>query len=490
MTAAVTPAPLPIPNQLILLAEAQWLFSESDLLHAPSITAGLSPTQERENRAKGVNFILQVGIMLKLPQITLATASVFLHRFFMRYSMIEDRVAGRQHQHYYSIAATCLFLATKVEENCRKMKDLVVACVRVAQKEPNKEVDEQDKEFWRWRDVLLQLEDLLLEALCFDLSLESPYKLLYTFLVHFQEENNKPLRNAAWAFVNDSCLTPLCLLYPARTIAASAIYAAARHCDVKLLDDERGRPWWNVAGSDLPSIRKACNYMASLYENVATSGTNGDTGKNAIYQHTPESSGEERFTKTRAYRPGVNPQDSRQSSPLTGPLNHTQPLQSTRDREPISRGNETPRKRARDSDNSISETKKPPNRVDNEEEDEDGEVEEEGEIPSAADPPEPTIQHNPEQNNSNNNHQNKRQRTLSPAEQSRQVYSRSSSREPPAAERRPTNGTKPNSNNNISSSSNDRTTNGDHPTSLPDKDHAKTDVHDDEAGNGSEEGEL
>ncbi|CAF9922060.1 MAG: hypothetical protein GOMPHAMPRED_002479 [Gomphillus americanus] len=294
--------------------------------------AGLTSTQERENRAKGVNFILQVGIMLKLPQITLATASVFLHRFFMRYSMIEDRAAGRAHQHYYSIAATCLFLATKVEENCRKMKDLVVACVRVAQKEPNKEVDEQDKEFWRWRDVLLQLEDVLLETLCFDLSLESPYKLLYTFLVHFQEENNKQLRNAAWAFVNDSCPTPLCLLYPARTIAAAAIYAAARHCDVKLMDDEQGRPWWEVAGSDLKSIRKACNYMASLYENVAisSSNTNGES-KGSIYQHTPESGIEERFAKTRAYRPGVSPQESRQSTPLSGPLSRSKPLQSTKD---------------------------------------------------------------------------------------------------------------------------------------------------------------
>ena len=301
------------------------------MLHTPSIVAGLTPAQERENRAKGVNFILQVGIMLKLPQITLATASVFLHRFFMRYSMIEDRIAGRAHQHYYSIAATCLFLATKVEENCRKMKDLVVACVRVAQKEPNKEVDEQDKEFWRWRDVLLQLEDVLLETLCFDLSLESPYKLLYTFLVHFQEENNKQLRNAAWAFVNDSCPTPLCLLYPARTIAAAAIYAAARHCDVKLMDDEQGKPWWEVAGSDLTSIRKACNYMASLYENVTISSNTNGENKSSIYQHTPESGSEERFAKTRAYRPGVSPQESRQSTPLSGPLSHTQPLQSTDD---------------------------------------------------------------------------------------------------------------------------------------------------------------
>ena len=289
---------LPAPNELLLAAESQWLFSEQDLLLTPSVIAGLSPNQERENRAKGVNFILQAGIMLKLPQITLASASVFLHRFFMRYPMIEDEVTGRPHHHYYSVAATCLFLATKVEENCRKMKDLVVACVRVAQKQPQKIVDEQDKEFWRWRDTILQLEDLLLEALCFDLSLESPYKTLFNLLVYFREDNNKSLRNSAWAFVNDSCMMPLCLLWSSRTIAASALYAAARHCNVDFRDDKYGKPWWEVAGVELKNIRKACNYMATVYENAPLRSGNEDS----IYQRTPED-GDEKAAKTRQLRP-------------------------------------------------------------------------------------------------------------------------------------------------------------------------------------------
>ena len=122
--------------------------------------------QELANRQKGVNFITQVGIMLKLPQLTLATASVYLHRLFMRQKMQTEKSPGL---HHYSAAATALFLATKVEENCRKMRELVVACCRVAQKQPNLVVDEQNKEYWKWRDTILHNEDVLLEALCFDL---------------------------------------------------------------------------------------------------------------------------------------------------------------------------------------------------------------------------------------------------------------------------------------------------------------------------------
>lgn len=269
-----------------MVAETQWLFTEAELLRTPSIIDGLAPEKERENRSKGVNFILQVGIMLKLPQITLATASVFLHRFYMRHPM--------QTFHYYSMAATCLFLAYKVEECVRKMRELVVACVRVAQKDPHKMVDEQDKEYWRWRDNILQYEDLLLEAICFDLSLEPPYKTLFDLLIQFEQGDNKRLRNAAWAFVNDSCLTTLCLLFPSRTIAASALYAAAKHCDVAFPDDARGRPWWEVVDVDIGSIRKACNYMASIYEN----GPSKAGKESGMYERTPEN-GDEREDKTR-----------------------------------------------------------------------------------------------------------------------------------------------------------------------------------------------
>ena len=239
--------------------------------------------------------------MLKLPQITLATASIFLHRFFMRNRMEIKEIPDfpKPNYHYYTVAATCLFLATKVEENCRKMKELVVACVKVAQKNPSKVVDEQDKEFWRWKDNILQSEDVLLESVCFDLSVDPPYKTLFDFLVYFGEDENKKLRNTAWAFVNDSCLTMLCVLFSSRTIAGSALYAAAKHCGVSFRDDENDRPWWEIVGIELRDIRRVCNYMAGVYENSPLrKGADGN-----MYERTPED-GDELFAKTRQRRDG------------------------------------------------------------------------------------------------------------------------------------------------------------------------------------------
>ena len=222
-------------------------------------------SQERANRAKGVNFVTQVGILLKLPQLTLATASVYLHRFYMRHSMVD--LPGRPGLHHYAIAATALFLATKVEENCRKMRELVVACCRVAQKQPNLVVDEQSKEYWKWRDTILHNEDLLLEALCFDLQLEQPYRVLFDFLCYYGVQDDKNLRNVSWAYLNDSNLTIMCLLFPASVVAGSALYAAARFTRVSLPDDERGRPWWEHLGLKINDMTEAVNIMADAYGN-------------------------------------------------------------------------------------------------------------------------------------------------------------------------------------------------------------------------------
>ncbi|KAL8786704.1 MAG: hypothetical protein Q9213_002641 [Squamulea squamosa] len=285
-----------LPNEVLMVAESQWIFTESELLQTPSILDGLSPEKERENRGKGVNFIFQVGIMLKLPQVTLATASVLLHRFFVRHSMVE--APGRPAFHYYSMAATSIFLATKIEEDCRKMKELVVACVRVAQKDPRKYVDEQDKEYWRWKDNILHNEDVLLEALCFDLTLEPPYKVLFEYLNYFGENENRRLRNSAWAFINDSCVSTLCLQFSSRAIAASALYAAAKHCHTEILDDEDGRPWWEAIGMDLKTIKQACNCLAAVYEHVQVK-----NGRDvSIHERTPED-GDESTAKTRARHP-------------------------------------------------------------------------------------------------------------------------------------------------------------------------------------------
>ena len=89
------------PPPAVVQAEQQWIFTEEELLQTPSICDGMSVEEERTLRKKGVNFILQVGMMLKLPQTTLSTAAVFLNRFLMRHSL-KSSPGNRALHHYVS----------------------------------------------------------------------------------------------------------------------------------------------------------------------------------------------------------------------------------------------------------------------------------------------------------------------------------------------------------------------------------------------------
>jgi protein BUR2 len=286
---------------------SQWIFTEAEILSSPSILHGIPPRDERCLRAKGANFILQAGILLKLPQLTIATASVFFQRFYMRASM--DQSKGGIHHYVRSsptqtpstssgssvlplpklprsrshaslvakdpqancesleqtIAGTALFLATKTEENCRKTKEVVIACAKVAQKNSNLVIDEQSKDYWLWRDNLLLYEEQMLEFLTFDVVLKSPHNILYKILNRLHIEENRKLRNSAWAFLNDGCLTTLYLQVPSRDSAIAAVYFAAGFAGETIPDDEHGNPWWERVGGRPDKITKATGIMFEFW---------------------------------------------------------------------------------------------------------------------------------------------------------------------------------------------------------------------------------
>lgn len=270
-----------------MLAASQWLYTKDEINNTPSILDGISVTEERVRRAKGVNFIIQAGILLRLPQLTLGTAAVFFHRFYMRCSMVTENSKAGIHHYVRSglpiskasrarskaltflpeqnIAATALFLASKAEETCRKTKEIVIAVARVAQKNSTLIIDEQSKEFWRWKDSILAYEETMLELLTFDVVLESPYTHLYECLKALELDHNKPVRNVAWAFLNDSCMTVVCLRMRAQDIAVAAIYFSANFNDFQIPDDADDVPWWARIGGVPERIIEAVTIMGEFY---------------------------------------------------------------------------------------------------------------------------------------------------------------------------------------------------------------------------------
>lgn len=163
-----------------------------------------------------------------------------------------------------NIAATALFLANKTEENCRKTKDIIIAVAKVAQKNAKLVIDEQSKEYWRWRDSILTYEEVMLEQLTFDLMVDNPYHHLFKLLDQLGIVHNKNLRQAAWAFCNDACLTSIPLLIGPRDVAISAIFFASIYANQQI-EDINGEPWWKLLKGDEVLCSHAIEVMRQFY---------------------------------------------------------------------------------------------------------------------------------------------------------------------------------------------------------------------------------
>ena len=160
---------------------------------------------EAKYRLATCGFLQEAGQRLRLPQLTIASAIVFYHRFFTRHSY-ED-------WHRIEVATTSLFLASKVEETPKKLKDVVATSYELDQKEPPPA--ESSEKFLQMKDRVLICERCLLQALNFDLSLDHPYKPLLAYVKSIN--GSRDLAQVAWNFINDSFRTTLCLQARPRT---------------------------------------------------------------------------------------------------------------------------------------------------------------------------------------------------------------------------------------------------------------------------------
>ena len=134
----------------------------------------------------------------------------------------------------------------------------------MAQKNAKLIIDEQSKEYWRWRDSILTYEEVMLEALTFDLFVENPYQRLYEHLNALDAVHNKRLRESAWAFCNDACLTALPLLMEARDISVAAVFFAST-VTRSPIPDRDGEPWWRALGGNEALMMRAVGLIADFY---------------------------------------------------------------------------------------------------------------------------------------------------------------------------------------------------------------------------------
>ncbi|CCF51893.1 hypothetical protein NDA11_004095 [Ustilago hordei] len=228
--------------------EDQWLFTKADLALTPSVLlAGLDPSEEKHRRFKGINAIYRMGEYMRLSQHVMNTACIYLHRFFMRKPL--EYGPNKLGYSHYEIAATCVFLACKVEESHRKLPSVIDAAMASFDKSPagnqrwaerSFRADPSSKEYARWRDIVLLSEETLLETLCFDLIVEHPHEILVKACSRLTVD--AWLVRLGWTILNDSLRDSTCVMFEAAVLAAGAFHQA---CKTSNLDPAKFTAKWS-----------------------------------------------------------------------------------------------------------------------------------------------------------------------------------------------------------------------------------------------------
>ncbi|KAL9233112.1 hypothetical protein vseg_008147 [Gypsophila vaccaria] len=238
---------------------SRWYFSRKEIEeNSPSRTDGIDLKKETYLRKSYCTYLQDLGMRLKVPQVTIAAAIIFCHRFYLRQSHAKN---DRR-----TVATACMFLAGKVEETPRPLKDVILVSYEIThkkdpaavQKIKQKEVYEQQKE------LILIGERVVLATLGFDLNVQHPYKPLVEAIKKFKVAQHA-LAQVAWNFVNDGLRTSLCLQFESHHVAAGAIFLAAKFLKVKLPSDGEV-VWWQEFDVTPRQLEEVSNQMLELYE--------------------------------------------------------------------------------------------------------------------------------------------------------------------------------------------------------------------------------
>ncbi|XP_072840210.2 cyclin-T2 isoform X3 [Pogona vitticeps] len=220
------------------LGSSRWFFTREQLENTPSRRCGVEADKELSYRQQAANLIQDMGQRLNVSQLTINTAIVYMHRFYMHHSFTKfNRNFSQQ-----IISPTALFLAAKVEEQPRKLEHVIkVAHACLHPQEP--QLDTKSDAYLQQAQELVILETIMLQTLGFEITIEHPHTdvVKCTQLVRA----SKDLAQTSYFMATNSLhLTTFCLQYKPTVIACVCIHLACKWSNWEIPVSTDGKHWW------------------------------------------------------------------------------------------------------------------------------------------------------------------------------------------------------------------------------------------------------
>lgn len=282
------------------------LASKEQVERTPSRQDGLPAAFEEELRAWGCQLIQMAGVLLRLPQVTMATAQVLFQRFWFVSSFAQFDVLD--------VAMGALFLASKLEETPKRIRDVINVfdyliqrarhqgrqctqseeCVNVRRKQLHEARQDQriekaisqkvfqyramsylSDEYYDTKDALIVAEMQILKRLGFNVQVNLPYATMVNYLQLLglaasrgdQDVNSGSITVAqhAWSILNDALQTPVYVLFPPHVLAAAAIYLTSLTLSTCPALPLKPRPWWELLDVSREELRTVSAHVLRLY---------------------------------------------------------------------------------------------------------------------------------------------------------------------------------------------------------------------------------
>ncbi|SGY77625.1 BQ5605_C005g03684 [Microbotryum silenes-dioicae] len=233
------PAPAALSYGPSLITDRQWYLTAKQVAHPPScdrarlgswrepITLG----EERYARATAMQRIWNLRNMMSCPLVVISTSAILMHRFYM--------VKSVQDFPPEDVGSAVFFLANKVEENPINLRHIIGYCLAIERKidrehirfdaKGRPEYDPNDDLAQNISKRILYTEDAMLHALCFDLTVQSPFFAVVEGLKKVYKkdlEGRDQISFVAWQILQDVLATTLVIRYQAYELAAAAILCA------------------------------------------------------------------------------------------------------------------------------------------------------------------------------------------------------------------------------------------------------------------------
>ncbi|NXX82484.1 CCNT1 protein, partial [Urocolius indicus] len=212
----------------------RWYFSREQLQRSPSRRAGLDPDKELSYRQQAANLLQDMGQRLNVSQLTINTAIVYMHRFYMVQSFTQF--------HRNSVVPAALFLAAKVEEQPRKLEH-VIKVAHACLHHQETLLDTKSEAYLQQAQDLVILESIILQTLGFEITIDHPH----THVVKCTQlvRASKDLAQTSYFMATNSLhLTTFSLQYTPPVVACVCIHLACKWSNWEIPVSTDGKHWW------------------------------------------------------------------------------------------------------------------------------------------------------------------------------------------------------------------------------------------------------